>query len=210
MRTSQLRASRSAFTLIETIFGISILSIATAAIYIGSLSLQRSFRAAKHYSTTHAAQLRVLDYVSLDLRRAYAVKQGDKEITMLIPDYYDRANPSHPKARYPKVVNGRVVYGNTNGIKVRYYITTRIDASNRKINDLFREENGVSKLLVSGIEEFEPAYADDDPRRQIVKTAITFPPIFRAFATTDAVTKNATATHAATMVRNKREDNALN
>lgn len=198
------------FTLVETLFGATILSLAIGAIYVGSLSLQKSFRAAQHYSATHAAQLRVLDYVSLDLRRAYAVKQGTKEITMLIPDYYDRTDPAKPKARYPRVENGRIVYGSSAGVKVRYYITTRAGDGGRPVNDLFREEGGVSKLLVSGIQEFEPAYEDNDPRRQIVKTAITFPPIFRAFATTDAATKNATATHAATMVRNKREDAALN
>jgi type II secretory pathway pseudopilin PulG len=200
------RGSNRAFTLVETLFGTTILSIAIGSIYVGSMALQKSFRAAQHYSSTHAAQMRVLDYVSMDLRRAFAVKQGNKEITLLIPDYYDRTDPAKPKARHPRVENNRVVYGNAAGIKVRYYITTRPDHSGRPVNDLFREEAGVAKLLVSGIQEFEPTYADDDPNRQIVKTAITFPPIFRAFAVSDVATRNATATHAATMLRNKRED----
>ena len=210
MKKQNSNRSLRVFTLVETLIGTTILSLAMGAIYMGSLSLQKSFRAAQHYSATHSAQLRVLDYVSLDLRRAYAVKQGAKEITMLIPDYYDRTDPAKPKARYPRIENGRIVYGSSQGVKIRYYITTRNDDTGRPVNDLFREESGVSKLLVSGIQEFEPAYEDNDPRRQIVKTAITCPPIFRAFAVTDAATKNATATHAATMVRNKREDAALN
>lgn len=210
MKTLNSRRHVRGFTLVETLFGTTILTMAIGAIYVGSLSLQKSFRAAQHYSSTHAAQLRVLDYVSLDLRRAYAVKQGTKEITMLIPDYYDRTDPAKPKARYPRVENGRIVYGSSQGVKVRYYITTRNDGNGRSVNDLFREQGGESRLLVSGIQEFEPAYEDNDPRRQIVKTAITFPPIFRAFAVSDAATRNATATHAATMVRNKREDAALN
>lgn len=198
--------SNRGFTLVETLIGTTILSIAIGAIYVGSMSLQKSFRAAQHYSSTHAAQMRVLDYVSMDLRRAFAVKQGNKEIIMLIPDYYDRSGAGRPKARYPRVENNRVIYGNAAGVKVRYYISTRNDHSGRPVNDLFREEAGVSKLLVSGIQEFEPTYADNDPNRQIIKTAITFPPIFRAFAVSDAATKNATATHASTMLRNKRED----
>ncbi len=204
------RSTTSGMTLVETLVASTIVSLAIGSMYVGSMALQKSFRAAQHYSSTHAAQLRVLDYVSLDLRRAFAVKQSNKEITMLIPDYYDRTNPSNIKARHPRVEKGRIVYGNANGVKVRYYIAARNDHTGRAVNDLFREEAGVSRLLVSGIQEFEPGYEDNDPRRQIVKTSITFPPIFRAFAVTDAATKNATATHAATMVRNKREDAALN
>ena len=59
-------------------------------------------------------------------------------------------------------------------------------------------------VLVKGAEEFKPVYEQNDKKRQVVYTKISFPPVFRPFINSGDVYKDGTATFATTMVRNKR------
>ena len=63
----------SAFTLVEMLVGLAIGSVTLAGLGVASVSLQRSFTAADYQMTAQNDQLRVLDYLSRDLRMASTV-----------------------------------------------------------------------------------------------------------------------------------------
>src|SRR6476469_4621914 len=131
----------AAATLLETAVSVSITAFAISALFVGSITLQKSFRAAEQYSVTQAAQLRVLDYVAMDLRRATGWPPATaSEIQVSIPNYYDTTDPANPKPREPKVARGVVYYGQNSSdfLKVRYYTTQHTDGTGRLVNDVHR------------------------------------------------------------------------
>jgi hypothetical protein len=198
-------------TLMETMMTVTITAIAISSIYIGSITLQKSFRAAQLYSTTQAGQLRVIDYVSMDLRRAVDWTPSGNEVSMKIPNYYDYTDPNRPIPRNPRVSkNGEVYYGSGPGdvINIRYHTVERTDSFGRTVSDVYRgvTSGGTTRntVLVTGAEEFKPVYEQSDTKRQVVYTKISFPPVFRPFIASGDVYKDGTTTYATTMVRNKR------
>jgi len=62
--------SSTGFTLVEMMVSLGCGSLILAALMAGSVALQRSFAAVEGYSTTEGNQLRVLDYIAMDCRRA--------------------------------------------------------------------------------------------------------------------------------------------
>jgi hypothetical protein len=198
----------------ESVIAVAITAFALSSIYIATITLQKSFRAAQQYAVTQAAQLRVIDYVALDLRRGVdwnATSDSGKELTVWLPNYYDNSNPDRPVPRDPKVgPNREVYYGSSpnDRIQVRYYATERIDSHGARVNDVHRAVTygGQTEdtVLVTGAEAFEPVYDQDDTKRQVVYTKITFPPAFRPFINSGNAYRDGTSTFATTMVRNKR------
>jgi Tfp pilus assembly protein PilW len=61
---------RRAFTLVEMILSVGCGSLILAAVVTAGVCLQRSFAAVEGYSTAESDQLRVLDYIAMDCRRA--------------------------------------------------------------------------------------------------------------------------------------------
>ena len=211
-------------SLVEVMVSVAITVIAISAIYVGSITLQKSFRAAQHYTTTQAAQLRVIDYVAMDLRRAVGYPSAATsastvglpsgavpELELLIPNYYDISDPDKPKPRVPKIgPNGEIYYGTSASdlVKISYFTVKSTGSSGQNLCDVYRAvtANGVVKTtqLVSGAEDFTLTFAADDPKQQLVSTKITFPPMFRPLVGTGNIYKDGTATYATTLVRNKR------
>ena len=65
-----IRTTPHAFTLVEMMMSLGCASIILGAVVVSGVALQRSFAAVENYSTTEADQLRVLDYIAMDCRRA--------------------------------------------------------------------------------------------------------------------------------------------
>src|SRR6266446_5872116 len=61
---------RRAFTLVEMMLSVGCGSLILAAVVTAGVCLQRSFAAVEGYSTAESDQLRVLDYIAMDCRRA--------------------------------------------------------------------------------------------------------------------------------------------
>jgi hypothetical protein len=53
-----------------------------------SVGLQRSFAAVEGYSTAEGNQLRVLDYIAMDCRRALSVTVASNTLTLTVAGYY--------------------------------------------------------------------------------------------------------------------------
>ena len=105
------KRNRAGFTLVEMMTSVGCGSIIIAAILTASVSLQRSFAALESYSTIEGDQLRVLDYIAMDCRRATSATVTNGVLTLTLPVYYNSSsNPTYQPIT-PTLNNGVVTYG---------------------------------------------------------------------------------------------------
>jgi len=91
------RETRLAFTLVEVMMSMGCGSMILAAVVTSGVALQRSFAAVEGYSVAEADQLRVLDYIAMDCRRATNATVANNTLTLTLPSYYNADNtPENP------------------------------------------------------------------------------------------------------------------
>lgn len=132
----RLTNKRGGWTLVESLMTMGCASFMLAAIITAGVALQRSFMAVEGYSTAEGDQLRMLDYIALDCRRAVAgsvptasgtsatpmvdtgswiggnwVHDATQPTTLILtlPNYYNSANSNQPYD--PQFVSGVLQYG---------------------------------------------------------------------------------------------------
>ena len=128
----------AAFTLVEMLVGGAILGVFLSGLLTTWSSLTFTGLSTTAYASRQSDQMRVLDYVKRDIRRATAVEIYDAgtpvtgtanfgtELRLTIPAYYsdsreeDNAVGTRTTVA-PTVTNGTVSYGP--GFTVRYYVT---------------------------------------------------------------------------------------
>jgi hypothetical protein len=64
-------------------------AVVSAGLYMAFTSLKRSYAATTDFAINHGDQMRISDYLALDLRRAVAITAGTNDTTITIPSYYD-------------------------------------------------------------------------------------------------------------------------
>ncbi len=139
MKTSTTNL-KSGFTLVEMMMALTSSTIILAAVVASSVSLQKSYAAVEKYSTNENDQLRVLDYIAMDCRRAIratvngtvtpAVVNGSwvagtwtvsssspQTLLLSLPVYY---SSSAGAVNPPSLTTGSVTYGSGN-VSVAYY-----------------------------------------------------------------------------------------
>jgi type II secretory pathway component PulJ len=107
------------FTLVEMMMSLSCGTFILAAVIAASVSLQKSFTAMQSYSTIEGDQLRVLDYISMDCRRATAASVNNGALTLTMPVYYNSSSSPAYQAYTPTLSNGAVVYG-SGSVQITY------------------------------------------------------------------------------------------
>jgi type II secretory pathway component PulJ len=100
-----------AFTLVEMMMALGCGSFILAAVIAASVSLQRSFAATESYSTIEGDQLRVLDYIAMDCRRAIAKSVSGNSLTLTLPVYYNSSSNPAYQPYTPTLSSGAVTYG---------------------------------------------------------------------------------------------------
>ena len=91
-------------TLVEMLMSVGCGAFILAAVVVAGVAMQRSYAAVEAYSTAEADQLRVLDYIALDARRAIAVCVSNGVLTLTLPTYYS-ATDTTATANTPSVAN---------------------------------------------------------------------------------------------------------
>lgn len=180
--------ARRALTQVEMLVTLAVVSILCAAIVVGTILIQRSFRASEKYVAKEASQMRLLDYLSLDLRRALTVhannQSGTIELTM--PDFYQ----SDGTPRMPTIKSGMAHYGNPSApVRVRYY---------RSNGRLIREQNSEVTNVAGDVEDFNVSFRDEG---QVIEVRVSFIPTFRPAGGS----REGTTTVCRTLLRNKRQ-----
>lgn len=104
MKISTLRLRcLTAMTLVELMLAMGIGTAILAAFTAASVALQRSFVAIEDYTKGQNDQMRISDFLSLDMRRAFSINvtgssaQPPLTVTLVIPNFYASANtPADP------------------------------------------------------------------------------------------------------------------
>ncbi|MEO8045587.1 MAG: prepilin-type N-terminal cleavage/methylation domain-containing protein [Spartobacteria bacterium] len=189
-----------AFTLLEVMIAALIFSAVSLGLLMGFTSLERCFAATTDFATNHSDEMRISDYLALDLRRALSVQSTQNNTTIFIPRYYDDAGAP----RTPTLDgHGGVSYGAAgDSVRVRYYLSG---------GTIYREQAnwplGISSTAstIAVAENVKDFIFDVTDLGKVVTTRITFNPTFRSTGATAAATA-ATAFYNTTLLRNTRTD----
>ena len=196
----QLKSSTiRAFTLPEVMIATLIFSAVSLGLLMGFTSLERCFAATTEFATNHSDEMRISDYLALDLRRALSVQATQNDTTIFIPCYYDAAGaPQTPTLDG----NGGVVSGPREP-RFRCVITSPAAQFTGSTNWPATVSPIVSTVAVAeNVKDFIFNVTD---LGKVVTTKITFNPIYRSGgATTSAIA--ATAFYNTTLLRNTRTD----
>jgi Tfp pilus assembly protein PilW len=101
------RTLHHSFTLVEVMAAVACGAVVLGAVLTAGVALQRSFAAVEGYSIAEGDQLRVLDYIAMDCRRALSAAVANNALTLTAPVYYD----SNSAPTTPTLTNGAVSYG---------------------------------------------------------------------------------------------------
>jgi type II secretory pathway component PulJ len=180
------------FALAEVLFSTVIFSAISLGLILGFLSLERNYAATTDFAANHADEMRISDYMALDLRRALAVQAAQNDTTIYIPSYYDSSGlPQTPALDG----DGSVYYGAPgSSVAVHYYLSG---------GTIYRQAGSAAAVaLAVNVQDF---IFDVTDAGKVVSTRITFNPTFvSGRASADATA--ATAFYNTTLLRNTRSD----
>ncbi len=140
------------FTLVELIVGMGVFGVFSAGLMVAWTALQANAVNAATYSHRQSDQMRVIDYLKRDIRRASAVEiynggtvvagsNPGTELALTVPDYYADAREDDnaigsSTPNNPTLSATAVSYGGT--MLVRYYVTG---------GAIIREEAGIQRPI---------------------------------------------------------------
>lgn len=176
------------WTITETLVAMTVSSVLAAGLMVGAYTIQKSYQASHHHVTAQAQQLRLMDYINLDLRRALTVDAQAERLRVTIPSYYDvEGNP-----RDPKILRGSAIYGDSSTV-IQYY---------RANGTIYREEGGTKTALATDVSDFKLTLQD---LGQSIGVSVTFLPRFQLGGGSETA-RSGTATYCTTLLRNKRQN----
>ena len=104
---------RQGFTLIEMLLALSVGSLMLAAIVAASVCLQKSFGAVDDFFNSHLQQVRIIDFLSRDVKRAYIVlsSTNPQTVTCILPNYLVDNGSNQPTRAAPtlSLVGNKIV-----------------------------------------------------------------------------------------------------
>src|SRR5207245_5786638 len=174
-RCRSLSKTQAGYTVTELIVSTAIFSSISLGLLMGFTSLERNYAATTDFSHNHADEMRISDYMAMDLRRAIAVQAARNDTTIYIPAYYDQSgNPQTPALDG----QGGVFYGASgSSVTVHYYLMAET---------IYRQQdNGAALPLAVSVQDF---VFDVTHAGKIVTTPITFNPTFKSRRASSAAT----------------------
>ena len=187
--------SNAGFAVTEMMISTLLFAMLSVALLMGFIALERNYSATTDFATNHADEMRISDYMALDLRRALDVDAAQNDTTIYIPPYYDATGAPQSPALDG---TGGVYYGTAgSSVRVHYYLSG---------GTIFRQQDNATPVaLAVNVQDFIFNVTDAG---KVVKTRITFNPTFTSGrASADATA--ATAFYNTTLLRNTRTDNHI-
>lgn len=199
--------SRLAFTLAETMVALSASSVLLGATLTSSTSLQKSFNAIDTYFGTHMQQIRIVDYLSRDVKRGLAVTTSAdlQTVTITIPNYVVQAGDPEALANPALVGTPRTptMTYTPSGWQVNYGATTSTVVYSINGTSILRTENGAVTTIASSTDQLVPQTTDVElANTEFAKTSITFQPIFTSGGA--VAERTGTTVYSTAYLRNKR------
>jgi type II secretory pathway component PulJ len=191
----EINRADGGFSLSEMMISTLIFAAISMGLLLGFVALERNYAASSDFAINHADQMRISDYLALDLRRALSLQAASNDTTIYIPSYYDpNGNPQTPALDG----HGGVYYGAAgSSVMVHYYLSG---------GTIYRQQDsGRPIALAVNVQDF---VFDVTDQGKVVSTRITFNPTFvSGRASADATA--ATAFYNVTLLRNTRTDNQI-
>jgi hypothetical protein len=180
------RSATAGFTLAELMVSAGIGSMLIATLITGTIALQKGYASADYSIRCQVEQMRVIDYIGRDLRRAITVtaENSGRKLALTVPDQKD---PTTKRLRLPVVSNGVVRYG-TDPIAVSYYIEgdlfireeggVRTTVANKRLENFLVTLNGAQSVTLQLA--FTPTFSRRSGYGQAASTIVTTIPLPKA------------------------------
>ena len=199
--------SRLAFTLAEIMIALSASSVLLGATLTSSTSLQKSFNAIDTYFGTHMQQIRIVDYLSRDVKRGLAVTTSAdlQTVTITIPNYVIQAGDPEALVNPALVGTPRTptMTYTPSGWQVNYGAATSTVVYSINGTSILRTENGAVTTIASSTDQLVPQTTDVElANTEYAKTSITFQPIFTSGGA--VAERTGTTVYSTAYLRNKR------
>lgn len=168
-------------TITEVLVSCGILSSVLLALVSGTSMLQQQFAASTTYADSQTEQLRVMDFIERDLRRAMevTVANGATPLTITLPGYYQTVSDI-TQPRLPTKSGSVVSYGGSN-ITVTYSLQgTR----------LIRTEGGVATEIASNVQTFPTPVRTNSPSRVSVTLSFNYKMLLKGTSDTITLSSN--------------------
>jgi type II secretory pathway component PulJ len=191
----EINRADGGFSLSEMMISTLIFAAISMGLLLGFVALERNYAASSDFALNHADQMRISDYLALDLRRALSLHAASNDTTIYIPSYYDpNGNPTTPALDG----QGGVYYGAVgSSVMVHYYLSG---------GTIYRQQDsGRPIALAVNVQDFVFNVTDQG---KVVSTRITFNPTF-VLGRASADATPATAFNNVTLLRNTRTDNQI-
>ena len=198
---------QSGFTFAEMLIAVSLSIAILAAIVTASLALQKSFNAVDNYFATHMQQIRIVDYLNRDAKRAYIVTTSVdlQTVTMTIPKYIIQSGDTEAIANPATVGTARTptITYSSSGSQVNYGAATSTVVYSINGNTIQRTEDGVVTLIASSTDQLVDQTTDTQlANTEYTRTAVTFRPIF--ISNNTPAERSGTTVFSLAYLRNKR------
>lgn len=196
-----------AFTLNEMLLAMAASAVVLAATVTSSTSLQKSFNAIDNYFGTHMQQIRIVDYLSRDVKRGLVVTTSAdlQTVTITTPNYIVQAGDPEAIANPALIGTPRtpsIVY-TASGPQVNYGATTSTIIYSINGLSILRTENGQVTTIASSTDQLVPLTTDVElANTEYTKTSITFQPIFTSGGV--PASRSGTTVYSTAYLRNKR------
>jgi prepilin-type N-terminal cleavage/methylation domain-containing protein len=202
-----LSLKRFAFTLPEMSVALAASGVVLAATLTSSTSLQKSFNAVDNYFGTHMQQVRIVDYLSRDVKRGLAVTTSAdlQTVTITVPNYVVQAGDPEAVANPALVGTPRTptMAYTPSGWQVNYGAATSTIVYSINGMSILRTENGTVTTIASSTDQLVPLTTDVElSNTEYTKTSITFQPIFTSGGA--VASRSGTTVYSTAYLRNKR------
>jgi prepilin-type N-terminal cleavage/methylation domain-containing protein len=198
-----LKQVESGFTIAELLIAIAIASSILGVIFTSAIALQKSFSAVDNYFGAHMQQIRIVDYLARDVRRALSVTSStDRQtVTIKIPKYIIQAGDSDATVsnigtpRSPSLAIGNRDYNINYGTPTST-VTTVVYSVNA--SSILRTEDGELTTIASSTDNLIPETVDIElANTEYTTTAVTFKPI-------SVADRSGTVVYSTAYLRNRR------
>ena len=195
------------FTLGEMLVALGVASVVFGAIITASVALYRSFTAVDDYFSTQMQQLRIMDYLNRDVKRATVVTTSTdlQSITVTVPNYLIQAGDTEAVANAALIGLPRnpTVTISATGPLVNYGTGTTTVVYSVNHNSILRTENGQVTTIASSTDQLLPQSTDVElANTEYANTTVTFMPIFTLNGS--AAARTGTTLFTTSYLRNKR------
>ena len=135
----------NAFTLVETMLSLTVGGFLLGGMIMGFATFQQVFGGVDDYYRATSDQMRVLDFIGQDMRRAISgtVTNSTRTLTLTLPDYIDQSqNPPVPRTA-TIAAKGTVTYG-TAGTQPTAVYTISGTSPNQRITRTYTPTSGAA------------------------------------------------------------------